>query len=262
MVLALAPAPLVRGQTDDAKVNAELKKAEVQAAKEAAAKAKVEAAEAAKMAKAKAAAEKKIAREQQEQKEREARATTKLQSQQEELKKEQDQAATKVLTDEAHRAPVVGRWTKTDPPEEPLIVKGEGTLVTPSAKDGTDAALANKIQFDLAMVSGDKEPVEKLKVWKNWVEYITFNPVSAEEINAFQGTLVKALHDQGYVFASVIFPQRVWANGIFLAKVDCGALGDITVHNARNYSPEQIIRVCKARKANSIMLKSMAISTT
>lgn len=249
VVLMMVSMPAARGQADDPKVAAELKKAEVRAAKEAAAKAKKEAAEAEKIAKAKAEAEKKIAREQQASKEREARQAAKSQEQLEKQKRTQDEAAAKVLTDEARWAPVVGRWTKTDPPEEPVILKGEQKLGTPAAKEGSEPAQANKITFDLAMVSGDKDAVEKLKVWKDWSEYITFNPVSIEEINAFQATLTKALHDQGFVFAAVNFPQRVWNNGIFLAKVDCGALGDITVRNARNYSPEQIIRVLQSQES-------------
>ena len=138
--------------------------------------------------------------------------------------------------------PVTAPWTPATPPDQKPTLKGSQTLTTPPAKDGDVAPLPAKIQFDLPMISGDKEIVEKLKVWKDWAEYVTFNPVTTDEIKAFQGNLVKALQEQGYVFANVQIPTKVWGYGIFLAKVDCGKLGNITVRNAKNYSPEQIIR--------------------
>lgn len=138
--------------------------------------------------------------------------------------------------------PVTAPWTPATAPDQKPTLKGSQTLITPPAKDGDVAPLPAKIQFDLPMVSGDKAIVEKLKVWKDWAEYVTFNPVTTDEIKAFQGNLVKALQEQGYVFANVQIPTKVWGYGIFLAKVDCGKLGNITVRNAKNYSPEQIIR--------------------
>jgi hemolysin activation/secretion protein len=138
--------------------------------------------------------------------------------------------------------PVTAPWTPPVAPDQKPVLKGTQTLTTPPAKEGDVAPQPAKIQFDLPMVSGDKEIVEKLKVWKDWAEYVTFNPVSTDEIRAFQGNLVKALQEQGYVFANVQIPTKVWGYGIFLAKVDCGKLGNITVRNAKNYSPQQIIR--------------------
>lgn len=133
-------------------------------------------------------------------------------------------------------------WPPPPQPDQKPTLKGSRILTTPPAKEGDVASQPAKIQFDLPMVSGDKEIVEKLKVWKDWAEYVTFNPVSTDEIRAFQGNLVKALQEQGYVFANVQIPTKVWGYGIFLAKVDCGKLGSITVRNAKNYSPQQIIR--------------------
>jgi hemolysin activation/secretion protein len=138
--------------------------------------------------------------------------------------------------------PVTAPWTPATPPDEKPVLKGSQQLATPPAKDGDVAPMPTKIQFDLPMISGDKEIVEGLKVWKDWAEHITFNPVSTDEIKAFQGNLVKALQEQGYVFANVQIPTKIWGYGIFLAKVDCGKLGNITVRNAKNYSPAQIIR--------------------
>ena len=40
------------------------------------------------------------------------------------------------------------------------------------------------------MVSGDKAIVEN-QVWKDWAEYVTFNPVTAEDLNDFHGKLLK-----------------------------------------------------------------------
>ena len=138
--------------------------------------------------------------------------------------------------------PVTAPWTPATKPDEKPVLKGSQELTTPPAKAGDADLPEAKIQFDLPMVSGDKEIVEKLKVWKDWAEYVTFNPVTRDEIRTFQGNLVKALQEQGYVFANVQIPTKVWGYGIFLAKVDCGKLGTITVRNAKNYSAQQIIR--------------------
>ena len=136
---------------------------------------------------------------------------------------------------------MVAPWTPA-PIEQKPVLKGDQPLTIPEPKPAEIAKPGAKLQFDIPMVSGDKAIVEKLQVWKDWAEYVTFNPVTAEDLNDFHGKLLKALHEEGYVFASVEFPTKVWAYGIFLAKVDCGPLGNITVRNARHYSPKQIVR--------------------
>jgi hemolysin activation/secretion protein len=150
--------------------------------------------------------------------------------------------AAAVAATAAENQPVAAPWTPATKPDEKPVLKGSQELTTPPAKAGDADLPEAKIQFDLPMVSGDKEIVEKLKVWKDWAEYVTFNPVTRDEIRTFQGNLVKALQEQGYVFANVQIPTKVWSYGIFLAKVDCGKLGTITVRNAKNYSAQQIIR--------------------
>jgi len=135
---------------------------------------------------------------------------------------------------------LVAPWTPA-PIEQKPILKGDQPLTVPEPKPAEIAKPGAKLQFDIPMVSGDKAIVEKLQVWKDWAEYVTFNPVTAEDLNDFHAKLLKALHEEGYVFASVEFPTKVWAYGIFLAKVDCGPLGNITVRNARHYSPKQIV---------------------
>jgi len=136
---------------------------------------------------------------------------------------------------------MVAPWTPA-PIEEKPILKGDQPLTVPEPKPAEIAKPGAKLQFDIPMISGDKAIVEKLQVWKDWAEYVTFNPVTAEDLNDFHAKLLKALHEEGYVFASVEFPTKVWAYGIFLAKVDCGPLGNITVRNAKHYSPQQIVR--------------------
>ena len=133
-------------------------------------------------------------------------------------------------------------WTEERVRELPVL-DADQKLTTPPARKGDQAAAAaGTRQFDLPMISGDKEIVEKLDAWQDWAEHVTFNPVTPDEINEFHGKLVKALQEEGYVFAQVAFPTRIWEYGIFLAKVDCGPLGTITVKGNRYYSAEQVIR--------------------
>ncbi len=127
------------------------------------------------------------------------------------------------------------------PPEPAPILRADQRLAIPEPAPSEIAPPGTKLQFDAAMIAGDRELVENLDVWKEWEAYVTFNPVTAEEINAFHTKLTKALQEKGYVFAKVTFPTRIWAYGIFLAKVDGGPLGTITVRGNRYYSAQQII---------------------
>ncbi|MBT4820104.1 MAG: hypothetical protein HN976_04770 [Lentisphaerae bacterium] len=140
-------------------------------------------------------------------------------------------------------------WT-TKQVHEPPILPGDQRIEAPPAKTADIADTPKKLSFDLPMVSGDKDIVTKLDAWQEWADYVTFNPVTADEINEFHGKLVRALQEEGYAFADVKFPTRIWAYGIFLAKVDCGPLGTITVKGNRYYSAQQIIRALARQDAD------------
>jgi len=142
------------------------------------------------------------------------------------------------------REPLVSEptpWTAKEV-QAPPTLDGQKPISAPPAKAAAIAEPGKKLQFDLPMISGDKSIVEKLDAWQEWADHVTFNPVTAEEINEFHGKLTKALQEEGYVFAKVTFPTRIWAYGIFLAKIDCGPLGTITVKGNRHYSAKQVIR--------------------
>ncbi len=141
-------------------------------------------------------------------------------------------------------------WAPAPERELPAL-RGGQRLTVPEAKDADIADEAAVIpEFDVTMVSGDKDVVEKLQIWKDWSAFIVFNKVTPKMINEFHGQLLKALHEEGYVFAQVSFPSRIWSTGIFLAKVDLGKLGDITVKNQKHYSPEQIARALRSDEGN------------
>ena len=124
--------------------------------------------------------------------------------------------------------------------EEKTILKGGNELKVSEPPKKDFGVAGSKYEFDIAMLAGDKKIVEKLPVWEEWAEKIPFTPVTAEEIQDFYVQLIKALKEQGYIFAKVDFPTRPWGNGIFVAKVDCGPLGKITVRNARHFTEEQL----------------------
>ena len=86
---------------------------------------------------------------------------------------------------------MVAPWTPA-PIEQKPVLKGDQPLTIPEPKPAEIAKPGAKLQFDIPMVSGDKAIVEKLQVWKDWAEYVTFNPVTAEDLNDFHGKLLKA----------------------------------------------------------------------
>ena len=191
------------------------------AAKEAAAKAAKEAEKAAKL---------------------QAEKDAKAKKEAEKLAKAKAKAEAKAAADAKKNEPVVMPWTP-EPQQQLPMLKGDQKLTVPEAKTASiieDSAVLP--QFDIAMVSGDRDIVEKLPVWQAWKDYVEFNKITPKDINEFHGKLIKALQEKGYVFAQVEFPTKIWSTGIFLAKVDCGQLGDITVKNQKHFSAKQIVR--------------------
>ncbi len=187
---------------------------------------------------------------------KEAEKAAKLQAEKDaKAKKEADKLAKAKAKAEAKAAaeakknePVVMPWTPEAQNELPML-KGDQKLTVPEAKTASiieDSAVLP--QFDIAMVSGDTAIVEKLPVWQAWKEYVEFNKITPKDINEFHGKLIKALQEKGYVFAQVEFPTKIWSTGIFLAKVDCGQLGDITVKNQKHFSAKQIVRALENKE--------------
>lgn len=154
------------------------------------------------------------------------------------------EGASEGVPGEVAAEPLTAPWSRQAPAgEEPKPARN------PSERINADQVVREKLEvesgsyrFYVPMVTGDRDKVEKLRIWQDWAEYITFNAVTAEEISAFRESLLKALQEAGYVFASVEFPTAPWQQGFFVALVDCGPLGDITVRNqGRHYSQRQII---------------------
>ncbi len=165
--------------------------------------------------------------------------------------KDKDYKAALVSLDKAKQPPPpvaahvnrVSEPTAWAPPaalEPAPILRADQALAIPEPKIEEIAPPGTKLMFDATMLAGDKDIVQDFPVWKEWADYVIFNPVTADEINAFHAKFTKALQEKGYVFAKVTFPTRIWAYGIFLAKVDLGPLGTITVKGNRFYSSKQI----------------------
>ena len=169
-------------------------------------------------------------------------AAAKAAKEAEKLAKAKAKAEAKAAAEAKKNEPVVMPWTP-EPQQQLPMLKGDQKLTVPEAKTASiieDSAVLP--QFDIAMVSGDRDIVEKLPVWQAWKDYVEFNKITPKDINEFHGKLIKALQEKGYVFAQVEFPTKIWSTGIFLAKVDCGQLGDITVKNQKHFSAKQIVR--------------------
>ena len=196
----------------------------------------------AKAEKAKKEAEAKAAKEAEKAAKLQAEKDAKAKKEAEKLAKAKAKAEAKAAAEAKKNEPVVMPWTP-EPQQQLPMLKGDQKLTVPEAKTASiieDSAVLP--QFDIAMVSGDRDIVEKLPVWQAWKEYVEFNKITPKDINEFHGKLIKALQEKGYVFAQVEFPTKIWSTGIFLAKVDCGQLGDITVKNQKHFSARQIVR--------------------
>ena len=140
-------------------------------------------------------------------------------------------------------------WTRRAPADDRAPSRDGTAIGASNIENEKMAGGTEKHRFYVPMVTGDKEKVEKLQLWKDWAEYITFNEVTTDEISAFRDRLLKALQEEGYVFASVEIPTPPWGQGFFVALVDCGPLGNVTVKNAGTYySQSQIIEKLSNRE--------------
>lgn len=149
-----------------------------------------------------------------------------------------------MMAEEQQSEAMTAPWGRKPENVQTPVTARDGSRVNAENAQGEKLNVgAGPYRFYVPMVTGDRDKVEKLQVWKDWAEYITFNQVSGDEISAFRDKLLKALQSEGYVFASVEFPTAPWQQGFFVALVDCGPLGNITVKNAgRHYSQKQIIQ--------------------
>ncbi len=199
-------------------------------------------------AKAKKEAEAKAAKEAEKATKLQAEKDAKAKKEAEKQAKAKAKAEAKAAKEAKKNEPVIMPWTP-EPQQQLPMLKGDQRLTVPEAKTASiieDSAVLP--QFDIAMVSGDRDIVEKLPVWQAWKEYVEFNKITPKDINEFHGKLIKALQEKGYVFAQVEFPTKIWSTGIFLAKVDCGQLGDITVKNQKHFSAKQIVRALENKE--------------
>ena len=258
---AAAPAPAVEVKKEELKAApapvVEVKKEEPKAAPAAPAVAinnnainnnKVKENSAEKAPEAKPAVDPKAAKEAEKAAKIQAEKDAKAAKEAEKQAKAKAKAEAKAAKEAKKNEPVVMPWTP-EPQQQLPMLKGDQRLTVPEAKTASiieDSAVLP--QFDIAMVSGDTAIVEKLPVWQAWKEYVEFNKITPKDINEFHGKLIKALQEKGYVFAQVEFPTKIWSTGIFLAKVDCGQLGDITVKNQKHYSAKQIVRALENKE--------------
>ena len=172
----------------------------------------------------------------------------KARKEEEKLAKAKAKADAKAASEAKKNEPVKMPWTPA-PQHQLPILQGDQKLTVPEAKSASIIEEGAVLpQFDIAMVSGDRAIVEKLPVWNAWKDYVEFNKVTPKDINDFHGKLIKALQEKGYVFAQVEFPTKIWSTGIFLAKVDCGQLGDIVVKNQKHFSAKQIVRALENKE--------------
>ncbi len=230
------------------KAAAEQKKAEEKAAKEAALKAAAEKKAQEKAAKEQKKAEEKAAKEAAAQKKAEEKAAA------EQKKAEEKAAKNAAALEERRKKAEEASAKKAEAPnvyvvpwkaaKDDELAKMSGGKKINAKEEETDKNDDSAVcpQFVVAMVSGDKKQIESMKLWEDWSSYIVFNKVTVKQVRAFHAKLLKAVQDKGYIFAQIVFPTRTWENGIFVAVVDLGKVGNITVKNSKHYSPSQIAR--------------------
>ena len=101
---------------------------------------------------------------------------------------------------------------------------------------------------DEIRIEGDVAVVESLPLWEAWSSGVTGREVSSLELEELRGELLSALQSAGYLFAQVELVPDALADGVLVAKVSCGTLGEFSIRrHGRHYTARQIIAKLSGR---------------
>jgi hemolysin activation/secretion protein len=121
-----------------------------------------------------------------------------------------------------------GRW-----PPEPAPAKIHARAET---------AVGSKYDIGLVAVTGDRDPVEQLVNWDDYVNDAMYSPMSEADIESFRQRVLKDLQDDGYVFATVSVYKPSLKLGFLKLRVHVGDTGEITITGNKWHTAENILK--------------------
>ncbi len=121
----------------------------------------------------------------------------------------------------------------------PYPAEGPPAAATARSADGPRGA-----QYDIGLVqvTGDREPVQQLENWEQYVNDAMYSPMSEQDIEAFRQTVLKDLQDDGYVFATVSVYKPSLKLGFLKLRVHVGDTGDITISGAKYHTADNLLK--------------------
>ena len=121
----------------------------------------------------------------------------------------------------------------------PYPAEGPPAAATARSADGPGGA-----QYDIGLVqvTGDREPVQQLENWEQYVNDAMYSPMSEQDIEAFRQTVLKDLQDDGYVFATVSVYKPSLKLGFLKLRVHVGDTGDITISGAKYHTADNLLK--------------------
>lgn len=110
-----------------------------------------------------------------------------------------------------------------------------GYLMDPPVSEGPGYVITE------VAVTGERDAAYGLDKWNDWEAWLLSSPVSSNQLDQFQANLVKALQEEGYVFATVNYREALLSEGLLVVKVQTGQQGAVTVKGNKNYTAEQVL---------------------
>ena len=120
-----------------------------------------------------------------------------------------------------------GRW--------PLVERSEETSIRAIHPAG------KRYNINSILITGDQDVVYALKNWPDYESDALYSRMSDADIEAFRSRLLKDLHDEGYVFATVSVNKQSLKQRFLKFRVHAGEEGDVTVVGNRWYTAKQIL---------------------
>lgn len=119
-----------------------------------------------------------------------------------------------------------------------------GYLLEPPVSDGSGYVITE------VAVTGERDVAYALEKWNDWEAWLLSSTVTSNQLNQFKANLVKAMQEEGYVFATVSYREALLSEGLLVIKVQTGQQGAVTVKGNKNYTAEQVLEFVEWETGN------------
>jgi hemolysin activation/secretion protein len=107
------------------------------------------------------------------------------------------------------------------------------------------------------VITGDRVPVYSLNDYDKWENEALYAPLTIPDVEAYRLKLLKALQDDGYLFATVSVYKNSLKLGFLKLRVSVGDKGEVTVTGNRWHTSEQVTKNVEWEKGGQFNYKKL-----